>query len=216
VGEARAELARARLEVKARAADKQQLASAEKVVNAVAARVALGGDLSSTARAPEARGAPRAALDPGQISPGERVHVTRLRSDAVVIEGPSKGRVRVAVGPLKLWVDGDELAAAEPVAAATRSVRKVPAASPVVGRTPDNTLNLKGMRVDDALSLMESFIDRLSTTDLRVGYVLHGHGTGALRDAVRKHLKTAMPQVQTSGPADPNEGGDAVTVFTLA
>ena len=46
------------------------------------------------------------------------------------------------------------------------------------------------MRVDDALSMMESFIDRLYTTDARVGYVLHGHGTGALRDAVRKHLST--------------------------
>jgi DNA mismatch repair protein MutS2 len=82
-------------------------------------------------------------------------------------------------------------------------------------RGPDNTLNLKGMRVDDALSLMESFIDRMYTTDMRVGYVLHGHGTGALRDAVRKHLKTNVPMVRTFRPADADEGGDALTVFYL-
>ena len=43
-----------------------------------------------------------------------RVHVPRLRSDAVVLEGPSKGRVRVAVGPLKLWVESEGLATPSP------------------------------------------------------------------------------------------------------
>jgi DNA mismatch repair protein MutS2 len=51
---------------------------------------------------------------------------------------------------------------------------------------------------------------------MRVGYILHGHGTGALRDAVRKHLKTEVPHVRDSRPADASEGGDAVTVFYLA
>jgi dsDNA-specific endonuclease/ATPase MutS2 len=36
-----------------------------------------------------------------------------------------------------------------------------------------------------------------------------------LREAVRKHLKTAVPHVRDSRPADAAEGGDAVTVFFL-
>ena len=39
--------------------------------------------------------------------------------------------------------------------------------------------------------------------------MLHGHGTGALREAVRKHLKTAVPHVREAGPAESSEGGDA-------
>jgi DNA mismatch repair protein MutS2 len=84
------------------------------------------------------------------------------------------------------------------------------------GRTPDNTVNVKGMRVDDALSMVETFIDRLYTTDERIGYVLHGYGTGALREAVRKHLNGGVPHVREAGPGDSDEGGDAVTVFYLA
>jgi DNA mismatch repair protein MutS2 len=215
VAEARSEIERARARVKSQSADKQELPAVEKTVNTIAARVALGGDLAQArTRSDEAQSAARAALDPSEISPGARVFVTRLRSEAVVVEGPSKGRVRVAVGPLKLWVEVEELATPDRAPAArTPQVELLPSAAS--GRTSDNTLNLRGMRVDDALSLMETFVDRLSTTDLRVGYVLHGHGTGALREAVRKHLKTALPQVQSSRPADPSEGGDGVTIFVL-
>jgi hypothetical protein len=39
-------------------------------------------------------------VDAAALRTGARVHVARLRSDAVVVEGPTKGRVRVAVGPM--------------------------------------------------------------------------------------------------------------------
>jgi DNA mismatch repair protein MutS2 len=50
---------------------------------------------------------------------------------------------------------------------------------------------------------------------MRVGFVLHGHGSGALRAAVREHLKAAPPYVQTTRPGAPDEGGEAITVFYL-
>jgi DNA mismatch repair protein MutS2 len=218
IAEARGELTAARTQLKVADAGKRELAAAEKRISSVAGRVALGGDLAAATPTAARAGAPRKALDEQALRAGARVHVARLRSDAVVVEAPSKGRVRVAVGPLKLWVDSADLSTpdAAPAAPPQRTQSSAVAAPPVLGRTPDNTLNLKGMRVDDALSLMETFIDRLSTTDLRVGYVLHGHGTGALREAVRKHLKEVLPQVRDSRPADASEGGDAVTVFYLA
>jgi DNA mismatch repair protein MutS2 len=209
---ARGELERARAVAKTASASKQELADADKRVAAVAGRVALGGDLSRTA-AP-AQAAASVPIAEAELREGVRVHIPRLRSDGVVVEGPTKGRVRVAVGPLKLWVESHELLPAEaaPQAPAPAPVEPLPS-NPA--RSPDNTLNVKGMRVDDALSLMESFVDRMYTTDARVGYVVHGHGTGALREAVRKHLKTAVPLVRSSRPAQMDEGGDGVTVFYL-
>jgi DNA mismatch repair protein MutS2 len=210
---ARAELNRARARVKIDAASKQELAEVEKSVGKVAARVALGGDLAAQ---PAPSAADRKGVREAELRLGGRVHVPRLRSDAVVIEAPAKGRVRVAVGPLKLWVETADLlaAAADDTRPPDARVLAQHGSAPP-GRTPDNTLNLKGMRVDDALSMMESFIDRLYTTDMRVGYILHGHGTGALRDAVRKHLKAGVPHVRDCRPADADEGGDAFTVFFL-
>jgi DNA mismatch repair protein MutS2 len=80
---------------------------------------------------------------------------------------------------------------------------------------PDNTLDVRGLRADDALAMLDSFVDRLYSGPSRVGYVLHGHGTGALRVAVREHLRTALPFVNQSRAGDEAEGGDAVTVFYL-
>jgi DNA mismatch repair protein MutS2 len=211
---ARADLERARDRVKSDAI-KQDVAEAGRRIGQIAARVALGGDLAPQAPAAPAQAAPRAALDEAALRTGLRVHVARLRSDAVVVEAPTKGRVRVAVGPMKLWVDVAELSASDaPAPAAALPVIESPVSAR--GRTPDNTVNVKGMRVDDALTMVETFIDRLYTTDARVGYVLHGYGTGALREAVRKHLNGGVPHVREARPADTDEGGDAVTVFYLA
>jgi DNA mismatch repair protein MutS2 len=214
---ARAELERVRTRLRNEAATKQELAEAERNVASVAARVALGGDLAPQAVAEPSKAA-GGLLAEADLQPGARVHVPRLRAEAVIVEGPSKGRVRVAVGPLKLWVESADLRSA-PTDGATRpqAAPQQARSAPAVGRTPDNTLNVRGMRVDDALGMMESFIDRMYMTDARVGYVLHGHGTGALREAVRKHLKAgSVPHVRDAGPAAEGDGGDAVTVFYLA
>ena len=61
---------------------------------------------------------------------------------------------------------------------------------------------------------MEEFVDRMLTEGEDAGFVLHGHGTGAMRDAVREYLATCA-YVASSIPADKASGGDAFTVFTL-
>jgi dsDNA-specific endonuclease/ATPase MutS2 len=48
-----------------------------------------------------------------------------------------------------------------------------------------------------------------------VGYVEHGFGTGALREAVRSHLANPSPYVQSVRPGAPEEGGERLTVITL-
>ena len=81
-------------------------------------------------------------------------------------------------------------------------------------RTPDNTLDLRGERVDDALERVDSFLDDASMQGRSVVFVLHGHGTGALRKAVREHLQTSG-YVQESRPATRSQGGDALTAVRL-
>jgi DNA mismatch repair protein MutS2 len=220
VKRARSELDRARSELKSANASREQLAASTRSVDAVAARVSLGGDLEAGTRAARERTPANAnqlkPLDPARITPGAAVHVPRLRADAIVIEGPSKGRVRIAVGPLKLWVEVSDLFAPNSTAASADKRPQPPPSPPrMESRNVDNTVDVRGMRVDDALGLVESFVDRMYGADARVGYVLHGHGSGALRDAIRKHLREHVPLVAETHAAEPADGGDAITVFRL-
>ena len=54
--------------------------------------------------------------------------------------------------------------------------------------TRDNTCDLRGLRVDDAVAMATSFLDRALNEGQRSVFLLHGHGTGALREAVREEL----------------------------
>jgi DNA mismatch repair protein MutS2 len=82
-------------------------------------------------------------------------------------------------------------------------------------RVPNNTLDLRGERVDAALDRVDAFVDELLQRSEPAGFVLHGHGTGALKQAVREHVR-GMRHIVESGPASPEDGGDAFTLLWLA
>jgi DNA mismatch repair protein MutS2 len=81
-------------------------------------------------------------------------------------------------------------------------------------RLDANTCDLRGQRVDDAIDLVESFVDRAVLRGDRYAFVLHGHGTGALKQAIRSWARTA-PAIRSSRPAAEDQGGDAFTVLEL-
>ena len=85
-------------------------------------------------------------------------------------------------------------------------------ATPV--RVDSNTCDVRGMRVDEAIERVEVFIDRLLSEGDPAGFILHGHGTGALKVALRAHLG-AHRFVATARAADDDQGGDAFTVLWI-
>ena len=153
------------------------------------------------------------------LVPGKRVYAQRLRAEVEVVEPPSKGRVRVAAGPMRLWVELGELRELVQAKEQERPREKLPARETMAGRpmvrSSDNSLELRGMRVDDALSLLDTFLDRMYGRDERVAFVEHGFGTGALRDAVRAHLARSGTYVESVRAGTPEEGGERVTVVLL-
>lgn len=82
-------------------------------------------------------------------------------------------------------------------------------------RTPERTLDVRGMRVDEAVSAVDSFIDESLLAERDAAFIIHGHGTGALKQAIRTHVK-AHKAVQKSRAGEQNEGGDGVTVLLFA
>lgn len=75
-------------------------------------------------------------------------------------------------------------------------------------------LKLLGRRVEPALAELDRALDRALLASRDEIRIVHGHGTGALRDAVREHLRD-HPAVASFRPGEPDEGGDGATVVTL-
>ena len=77
-----------------------------------------------------------------------------------------------------------------------------------------NTLDLRGYRVDDALDSLENYLDKASLANLTPVYIIHGLGTGALKNYVRDYVSTS-PYVAKFRPGEPAEGGDGVTIIDI-
>ncbi len=75
-------------------------------------------------------------------------------------------------------------------------------------------LDLRGYRVEDALDSLELYLDEVSLASLQEVIVIHGHGTGALKQAVRDYLKDS-PYVASFRPGNDSEGGDGVCVVKI-
>ncbi len=80
--------------------------------------------------------------------------------------------------------------------------------------TSSMELNLVGARVAPALERLESFLDRASLDDKSFVRIVHGHGTGALRSAVREYLSES-PYVDRFEEAESNAGGSGATIVHL-
>jgi DNA mismatch repair protein MutS2 len=76
------------------------------------------------------------------------------------------------------------------------------------------SLDLRGQRYDDAVQELAGFMDRAVLDNRETVYIIHGMGTGALRQGVWDYLKT-FPHADTWEYAHPDQGGYGCTIVTL-
>ena len=76
------------------------------------------------------------------------------------------------------------------------------------------TFDVRGQTADDALDVVVAGLDRAMVGGSPFVRIIHGHGTGRLKTALREYLK-ASPYVVTFRPGDRAEGGDGVTIVEL-
>ncbi|MEJ7597639.1 MAG: Smr/MutS family protein [Kofleriaceae bacterium] len=182
---------------------------------------------------------PRRATPPGtpatadKMIGGAPVLVPRLgRAEVVAMLPDNKVEVRVgsmrALVPLsEVLIDTHRAARrAEPRAPEPRReevatgaphvelVDGVPAGGRANARTVDTTIDIRGNRADEAIHQVERFVDESLLAGRDTIFVIHGHGTGALRTAIRSHLGTHKA-IDKLRPGEPSEGGDGVTVAFL-
>jgi DNA mismatch repair protein MutS2 len=237
VRQARARLRQAEAKVKNLELGASSVSETRRAVNEAAQFVAIGGKLRKAAAALDPAPAPRLErLTWDDLAPGARVTLNSLGASGHVVAKPRRDQVTVAVGSMKTTVSIDALsllpghaAAPSPPSPSGKSQGKKArergagfapesAASRPEGGTPQrtsaNTISLIGQRVDAALEQLDVAIDKLVRGNEHVAFVLHGHGTGALRNAVREHVRR-HPNVIRAEPAERDDGGDALTLLWL-
>ena len=139
-------------------------------------------------------------------------------------------RATLEAGGMRVTADVDDLEPAiEPLAPAdggstigdafTREARRDPGGS--IGRlrldrarSVPASLDLRGARVEEALEALDRYLDDASVAGLARVTVIHGLGTGALRDAVRSEA-ASHPLSREVRPGERGEGGDGATVILL-
>jgi len=82
-------------------------------------------------------------------------------------------------------------------------------------RTDEITSDLRGARRDEVVERVEPLIDRAYRDNVEAVWIIHGHGTGAIRDEVRE-LLARSPQVIGFRRGRRHEGGDGVTIAFLS
>jgi DNA mismatch repair protein MutS2 len=226
---ARDDLRAAQAKLRTKRIDPQALREAERAIERVAGEVALGGALEPLVVGVDEPS--RVPVNVASLRKGMRVWVARLRAEAEVIEVLPGEQVRIAAGPLKLKVPAGELRSSLPVeetstrapARGARSlsresvadVRSLPSQRSGALPTSECTCDLRGLRIDDAMAMAVSFVDRALNEGHRAVFFIHGHGTGELREALRKEFMRSA-HVAHVGSAEPQHGGEAVTVVWLA
>lgn len=155
--------------------------------------------------------APAAA--PAELAVGSRVRHLGLGWSGE-IERIDGARASVAVGGKRLQAPLDQLATIAVGEPSPKPVgRRAAGAGDAESATPSELL-LLGLTVEEALAAVDARLDRALRDGEPQVRIVHGHGTGRLRDAVRAHLKRHAA-VAAARPGAANEGGNGATVATL-
>ncbi|PTN37702.1 endonuclease MutS2 [Desulfonatronum sp. SC1] len=135
------------------------------------------------------------------------------KTGAVQEKDERKQTLKVELGGVSLWLPYRDVASIGrqegslpgPGGTTVRSAQAAPASL---------RLDLRGQRVDEALSELAAFLDRALLRGSEQVEIIHGRGTGALRREVHQFLKTHQV-VSAYAVANEDQGGDGVTVVTL-
>ena len=150
---------------------------------------------------------------------GDTVFLAALNAEGIIVELDDK-EAQVRVGSLRVRAkyrdmrkrSRSEIRAKERGHA--RQYEPVDTLPPAV-ESPGMELDIRGQRVEEALETLDRYVDAAYTSGLPFGRIVHGKGTGRLRQAVRRYLKHHS-LVSKVTPGRNNEGGAGVTVIHMA
>lgn len=154
---------------------------------------------------------------PGKLSIGDLVMVHSMGVKGTVMSLPNaKGKCFVQMGIMRSEVNADDLELLEEETLQNRKeqLRERSGAGKIKmmkSLQVSSSINLIGKTVDEAIALLDKYLDDAYLAKLHQITIIHGVGTGALRNAVQAHLKKSK-YIKTYRMGEYGEGGYGVTV----
>jgi DNA mismatch repair protein MutS2 len=151
----------------------------------------------------------------GPLRLGEKVIVASLNA-AGVVTTLGEAEAEVQVGTLRIRAKLSELERKPEQGPIDKGRQTTISLSQSAGATqsPGLELDLRGQVSDDALDMLERYLDQAYSAGLPYVRIIHGKGTGKLRQVVRDALRTNT-QVSSYEEGGPKEGGEGVTVAKI-
>ena len=179
--------------------------------------------LAAIEQAMRVRCAPAGDYRPASaLQAGDRVEVTNLGAVGVLLEHPAgKKRVRIRMGETEVSVLVADLAGlvegvGEESAPGRQAEQKSRTWSPqsTDEREAPTMVDVRGRTAEEAREALVACLDHALLAGVPLVRIIHGHGTGRLKQALREYLKDS-PYVTGFRPGERSEGGDGVTVVSL-
>jgi DNA mismatch repair protein MutS2 len=150
-----------------------------------------------------------------RFPPGSKVYVPSLNQDGIVQSTPnSKGEVSILSNSIRLTLSWQELKPPGKAQNPTSQLVRSSSGFSVALSDQDRSLDLRGKTVNEAIEELEMALDRAATNQEDRIKIVHGHGTEALKKAVRAYLSRSI-YVKKWKAGSPEGGGDGITWVEL-
>lgn len=149
------------------------------------------------------------------IKSGQKVYITNLEQNGIIVSNINKsGEVQVQIGTIKTKVKIKYLELPRNIKndLTKPEIKSNPKVSKT--RTANSEINVIGLTVDEAIPLVDKFIDDCFLAKLQTARIVHGKGTGKLRQAIHSHLKNNK-RIKSYRTGTYGEGEMGVTIITL-
>ncbi len=152
-------------------------------------------------------------IDAKDIKPNTEVFVTTLRQNGIILSNISKSNeVQVQIGSIKTNINIKYLEKIKNSNKKTNSTATYSSISKT--RTAKSEINVIGLNIDEAIFVIDKFLDDCYLAKLQTIRIVHGKGTGKLREGIHKFLKT-NPHVKSFRIGSFGEGEMGVTIVEL-
>ena len=149
--------------------------------------------------------APKVGDDIIVLSYGQRGTLTKQLKD---------GRWEAQVGLIKMTLEEREFDLVQAQQESPVKKKQVNVVKRAGGKGPQARLDLRGKRYEEALDALDAFIDQALLNNMAQVDIIHGIGTGVIREGVTKYLQRNK-QVKSFGYAPQNAGGSGATIVTF-
>ena len=145
---------------------------------------------------------------------GDTVELVKMGTRAAVLAVNKDGSLQLQAGILNITAKQDEVRVVEGETRkqAQKLIQRAEHKLRTLGASPE--VDLRGMMTDEAVGALDLFLDNAVLGKLNEVRIIHGKGTGAVRKAVREHLKRSR-YVKSFRPGRYGEGEDGVTIAEL-